>query len=506
MKNIFELKGIVKTFPGVIANDHIDFSADGGEIRALVGENGAGKSTLMNILYGLYQPDEGQIYVRGNMVHLHSPLDAIQAGLGMIHQEFKLFPTFKVYENVVFGSEINKKGFLDNRTAIESVKKLSEQYGMSVDPLARVGDLPVGVRQRVEILKMLYREAEILILDEPTAVLTPQECDSLFEVLKNLANQGKTIVFITHKLEEVLAISDNLTVLRGGKIMGTLKTSKTDVGEICKLMVGVDISFGVEKSDPVLGGDVLVVENLTVSDEGKRNTVDDVSFKISAGEIVGIAGVAGNGQAELVEAISGQRLIKKGTIQLTGTDISHESVRERRKKGLAFIPEDRQNVGLALKSTVAENLIMGFQYKKEISHKGLLKKKDIKSFSKDLINKYSIKVSDPSELSTNLSGGNQQKLVVAREMHHQADLLICEQPTRGIDVKSTQFVHESLVKYRDEGKAVLLSSTELSEIMTLSDRILVMFKGKIVGEFEGKKVTDHELGLYMTGMKSKNEK
>lgn len=506
MKKIFELKDIVKTFPGVIANNHINFSADSGEIRALVGENGAGKSTLMNILYGLYQPDEGQIFIKGKQVRLHSPLDAIQAGLGMIHQEFKLFPSFTVHENMVFGSEISKGGFLDNRAAIQKVKELSELYGMSVDPLARVGDLPVGVRQRVEILKMLYRKAEILILDEPTAVLTPQECDSLFEVLKNLASQGKTIVFITHKLEEVMAISDNLTVLRGGKVMGTLKTADTNVHEICTLMVGADISFEVEKSDPHIGKDVLSVNNLTITNEEKRKTVDDVSFNVRAGEIVGIAGVAGNGQVELVEAISGQRPVVQGSIHLSGSDITRNSVKQRREKGLAFIPEDRQNVGLALGSNVAENMIMGFQYHDDISHRGLLKKKSIKAFCKKLIDKYSIKVSDPSESTSNLSGGNQQKLVVAREMFHKADLMIAEQPTRGVDVKSTQFVHENLVKYRDEGKALLLSSTDLNEIMSLSDRILVMFKGKIVGEFQGKKVDDHELGLYMTGVRSDNEK
>lgn len=505
MNKIFELKDIVKTFPGVVANDHINFSANTGEIRALVGENGAGKSTLMNILYGLYQPDEGQIFIKGERVRLHSPLDAIQAGLGMIHQEFKLFPSFTVHENMVFGSEITKSGFLDNHAAIAKVKELSELYGMEVDPLAKVGDLPVGVRQRVEILKMLYRKAEILIMDEPTAVLTPQECDSLFEVLKNLAKQGKTIVFITHKLEEVLAISDNLTVLRGGKVMGTLKTSDTNVHEICKLMVGADISFNVEKSEPKIGKDVLAVENLTILNSEKRKVVDDISFKVREGEIVGIAGVAGNGQVELVEAISGQRPIEQGVVRLAESEITHDRIKERRDKGLAFIPEDRQNVGLALGSTISENLIMGFQYHENISRRGLLRKRNIKDFCRKLINKYSIKVSDPSDAASNLSGGNQQKLVVAREMSHNANLMIAEQPTRGVDVKSTQFVHENLVKYRDEGKAILLSSTDLNEIMSLSDRILVMFKGKIAGEFDGKKVTDHELGLYMTGVRSGNE-
>lgn len=505
MNKIFELKDIVKTFPGVVANDHINFSADSGEIRALVGENGAGKSTLMNILYGLYQPDDGQIFIKGERVRLHSPLDAIQAGLGMIHQEFKLFPSFTVHENMVFGSEITKSGFLDNHSAIKKVRELSELYGMEVDPLARVGDLPVGVRQRVEILKMLYRKAEILIMDEPTAVLTPQECDSLFEVLRNLAKQGKTIVFITHKLEEVLAISDNLTVLRGGKVMGTLKTSDTNVHEICELMVGADISFEVEKTAPKIGKDVLSVENLSIFNNDKRTVVDDVSFKVREGEIVGIAGVAGNGQVELIEAISGQRPIEEGIVRLSDSEITHDKIKERRDKGLAFIPEDRQNVGLALGSTVAENMIMGFQYHENISKRGLLRSRNIKEFCKKLIHKYSIKVSDPSDAASNLSGGNQQKLVVAREMSHQANLMIAEQPTRGVDVKSTQFVHENLVKYRDEGKAILLSSTDLNEIMSLSDRILVMFKGKIVGEFEGQKVTDHELGLYMTGVRSGNE-
>lgn len=506
MKNVFELKGIVKTFPGVIANDHINFSADSGEIRALVGENGAGKTTLMNILYGLYQPDEGHIFIRGKELHLHSPLDAIQSGLGMIHQEFKLFPSFTVYENMIYGDELVHNGFINNQAAIEKVTELSELYGLSVDPIAKVSDLPIGVRQRVEIIKMLYRKAEILILDEPTAVLTPQECKSLFEVLHKLANQGKTIIFITHKLKEVLTISDNLTVLRGGKVMGTLHTASTNVKEICKLMVGLDISLEIEKKDPIIKSERLSVENISITNEDGRKVVDNVSFKVRAGEIVGIAGVAGNGQVELIEAITGIRIVSDGRIKLSGNEITHMNVQERRDHGLANIPEDRINIGLATGASVAENLIMGFQQTPNVSSYGVFKKRNIKEFSDQLIEKYSIKVSDSLELAANLSGGNQQKIVVAREFFHNADLLICEQPTRGLDIKSTEFVFENLIKYRDKGKAILISSTDLNEVMTLSDFILVMFKGKIVGSVDAKNISEQELGLLMAGVISGDEK
>lgn len=505
MNQVFELKNIVKRFPGIVANDQVNFSATAGEIRALVGENGAGKSTLMNILYGLYQPDEGQIFIKGKPVQLHSPLDAIEAGLGMIHQEFKLFPSFTVYENIIFGSEITKNGFIDNQTSVKKVEELSEMHGLLVDPLARVQELPVGVRQRVEILKMLFRKAEILIMDEPTGVLTPQECDSLFLILRKLASMGKTIIFISHKLEEVFDISDSITVLSKGKVTGTLKTHETDTHEICKLMVGKDISFYIQKPEQKLGGEVLIVENLTIKNSEKRKVVNNITLKIRKGEIVGIAGVAGNGQDELVEAISGNCLGFSGSIKLLGKEINDASIKDRRSIGLAYIPEDRQNVGLALDASVSDNLIMGFQNSQYISKNGWLNERKINSFSNNLIDEYSIKISDSADAAKNLSGGNQQKIVVAREISHNADLLICEQPTRGLDVQSTKFVHEKIVNYRDQGKAILLSSTDLNEIMSLSDRILVMFNGIIMGEFDGDGASEHKIGLCMAGVKLVND-
>jgi ABC-type uncharacterized transport system ATPase subunit len=496
-----ELRGIVKRFPGVLANDHIDLSVEPGEIRALVGENGAGKTTLMRILYGLYQPDEGEIILQGHPHRFRSPLDAIRAGLGMVHQHFMLFPSLTVSENVVYGAEPTRAGFVDTQSANQQVADLAGRYGLLVDPTARVGDLPVGIRQRVEILKMLYRDAQTLILDEPTAVLTPQERDGLFEILRNLASQGRTLIFITHKLNEVMSISDNATVLRSGRVTGTLRTAETSPEEISRLMVGRDVIFRIEKPAQQSGEPVLAVENLLVEDEARRALVKGISFQVCAGEIVGIAGVAGNGQTELVEALTGMRPVDGGQVTLRGKAITRRAVSDRREAGLSYIPEDRGHIGLALAARVSDNLIMGFQHTPPIARRTILRFAGIREHARKLVDRFTIKVSTVQEATSNLSGGNLQKVVVARELSHQGNLLIAEQPTRGIDVGSIEFVHQQLLDYRAAGKAILLISAELSEVMSLSDRILVMYEGEIVGELDAAApdTTEERLGLLMAG-------
>jgi simple sugar transport system ATP-binding protein len=499
MSYALELRGIVKRFPGVLANDHIDLAVEPGEIRALVGENGAGKTTLMRILYGLYQPDAGEIFIHGQRQAFHSPHDAIRAGLGMVHQHFMLFPSLSVSENVIYGAEPTQAGFIDRQAARQRVAEIAERYSLQVDPAATVGQLPVGVRQRVEILKTLYRQAEILILDEPTAVLTPQERDGLFTILRGLARQGKTIIFITHKLHEVMNLSDQATVLQGGRVTATLRTAETSPEEISRFMVGREVMFVVNKPPVLPGETVLAVENLAVAAETGRTVLQDLSFQVRAGEIVGIAGVAGNGQTELIEAITGLRPITGGRIKLARQDVSRASVAGRRKAGQAFIPEDRSRVGLALPASVTDNLLMGFQREPVLSRRGLLSWRGVGEHASRLIKQYAIKVTQPTEPATNLSGGNLQKVVVAREFSHRGRLLIAEQPTRGVDVGSIEFIHQRLLNYRSEGNAILLVSAELSEIMSLSDRILVMFEGRIVGELTSTGATEARLGLLMAG-------
>lgn len=497
-----ELRHITKRFPGVLANDRIDLSIDKGEIRALVGENGAGKSTLMNILYGLYAPDEGEILLRGQAVRFHSPLDAIKAGLGMVHQHFMLFPSLSVFENVIYGEEPTHGGFIDANQARQRVRELSEQYGLTIDPNAKVRDLPVGTRQRVEILKTLYRNADILILDEPTAVLTPQEERELFLVLRRLADNGKTIIFITHKLNEVMEISDRATVLRDGAVVSTLETAQTSPAQISRAMVGRDVILQVNKPPAKIGGVVLQVTDLHVRNpqgDAHLDAVRGVSFAVHAGEIVGIAGVAGNGQNDLVEALAGLRSIRKGAIALQNRDMSHCTVAERRAAGMAYIPEDRSRVGLALDAKLSENLAMGFQHEPQFQQRGWLNFGAFKQHAQGLINQFTIKTPNENALVANLSGGNRQKGVVARELTHRAALLIAEQPTWGVDVGSIEFIHQQLLDYRQSGHAVLLISADLHEVMSLSDRILVMYEGRIVGEVPGDEATEEGLGLLMTG-------
>jgi simple sugar transport system ATP-binding protein len=494
-----ELREITKRFPGVLANDHVSLSVEKGEIRALVGENGAGKSTLVKILYGLYRPDDGDIRLRGRPVAFHSPHEAIRAGLGMVHQHFMLFPSLSAFENVIYGDEITTLGFIDARQARRRVRELSEHYGLAIDPDARVAALPVGTRQRVEIVKTLFRNADILILDEPTAVLTPQEEEELFGVLRRLAADGKTIIFITHKLNEVMQISDRATVLRDGKVVTTLDTARTSPAALSFAMVGRDVLLRVDKTARPPGDVVLEVRGLCVQSDRGMEAVHDASFTVRAGQIVGIAGVAGNGQNELIEAVSGLRPIDRGHVTLRGREVTRAGIGARREAGLAYIPEDRSAVGLALGAQVAENLAMGYQHTPSISRRGWLDSAGLARHAGQLIARFGIRAASQRELMANLSGGNRQKSVVARELSHASALLIAEQPTWGVDVGSIEFIHRQLLEYRQLGHAVLLVSADLSEVMALSDRILVMFEGRIVGEVPASDATEQGLGLLMTG-------
>lgn len=496
-----ELKGIVKRFPGVLANDHIDLKVKKGEIRALVGENGAGKSTLMNIIYGLYPPDEGEIFLNGQSVSFSSPLDSIAAGIGMVHQHFMLFPSLTVTENVIYGSEPIHRSLIDREKGRQRIVELSKTYNLQVDPDRKISELPVGVQQRVEILKALYREADLLILDEPTAVLTPQEKDGLFEILRRLVSEGKTIIFITHKLKEVMELSDNATVLRGGKITADLSTSDTSPKEICSYMVGRDVLLRVSKKTAQPANKVLSVENISVEDERGLMVLKDVSLNVRAGEIIGIAGIAGNGQEELIRALTGLTEIKAGKVWLSGKDISAISVADRRKHGMSYIPEDRTGLGLALEASVSENLLLGFQREERLSSSfGLLRSKEIRVQAERQVQGFGIKVANVKDFVNTLSGGNMQKVVLAREFSHHSPMIIAEQPTRGVDVAAIEQIHRDLIQQRDDGRAILLVSADLNEILGLADRIYVIFDGAIVGEMVASEATEYSLGLLMAGL------
>jgi len=494
-----ELHDIVKTFPKVTANDHIDVAVRKGEIKALVGENGAGKTTLMNILYGLYRPDKGHILIRGREHEFNSPYDAILAGLGMVHQHFMLFPSLTVLDNIIYGAEPTLGGFIRSAHAEKRIREISAGYGLNVPLNERVSSLPVGVKQRVEILKTLYRDASVLILDEPTAVLTPQERDTLFSILRNLAKQGKTIIFITHKLQEVMDISDTATVLRDGRVTAELETANTNPNEITRYMVGREVMLHVNKQEASPGKDIITVNDLSVRNEYERYLVSHVDFSVREGEIVGIAGVAGNGQSELIKALTGLIDVSEGRIDFAGQEITSFDVARRRDIGISYVPEDRTDRGLAEEASVGENIIMGYQHKNFLSNHGVLKRDKINDHSISILKSYDIKSSGPAVTTSSLSGGNQQKLVVAREMEHQSLLLIAEQPTRGVDVGSIESIHQDLISFRDKGNAVLLVSSELNEVMFLSDRILVMYEGEIVGEMASKEATEEKLGLLMAG-------
>lgn len=502
MTPVLELRGITKRFPGVLANDHIDLTLEPGEIHALLGENGAGKTTLMNILYGLYKQDEGEIVVRGQPIQVASPNDAIRAGIGMVHQHFMLIPVFTVTENVMLGYEDVRVGdFLDRKAAAAKVRQISEMYKLEVDPDDYVRDLPVGVQQRVEIIKLLYRSADILILDEPTAVLTPQEADELFKIMHSLAEQGKSIIFITHKLREVMDVADRITVIRRGKVIGTTTPAEADQRKLAEMMVGRQVQLELEKAPPKIGEVVLSLENLTVSGEQHQVAVKDVSFDVRAGEILGIAGVQGNGQTELVEAVTGLRPALLGKIQLKGQDITHDTPRPITELGSAHVPEDRQRDGLVLSFSVADNLVMNTYYLPPFTKGVVLQESLIYENANKLIKEFDIRTPGAATQAGSLSGGNQQKVIIARELSRPIQLLVASQPTRGLDVGSIEYIHRRILEKRDAGCAVLLVSPELDEIMELADRIAVMYRGEIIGIVKADEATKEGVGLLMAGIK-----
>ena len=499
-----EMLNITKKFPGIIANDDITLQLKKGEIHALLGENGAGKSTLMSVLFGLYQPEEGVIKKDGQVVTVKDPNDANALGIGMVHQHFKLVECFTVLDNIIMGVEPCKHGFLQKKEAREKVLALSEKYGLHVDPDALIEDITVGMQQRTEILKMLYRENEILIFDEPTAVLTPQEIDELMQIMKNLAAEGKSILFISHKLAEIMAVADRCTVLRKGKYIGTVETANTTVEELSAMMVGRNVNFHVEKKPAKLGDVVLEIEGMTVASKvHKNNAVKNVSLKVRGGEIVCIAGIDGNGQTEFVHGLTGLEPLVSGKITLEGKDITHASIRQRNTMGMSHIPEDRHKHGLVLDYTLEDNLVLQRYFEPEFTSKaGFLRRGNIRAYAERLIEQYDVRSGQgPITVARSMSGGNQQKAIVAREIDKAPELLVAVQPTRGLDVGAIEYIHKQLVAQRDEGKAVLLVSLELDEVMDVPDRILVMYEGEIVAELDPKTTTQEELGLYMAGAK-----
>jgi len=496
---ILALEGITKRFPGVLANDHIDFDLMPGEVHALLGENGAGKSTLMNILYGLYTPDEGRILLHGNPIDLGSTKAAIEHGIGMVHQHFMLIPVMTVAENIVLASEPRHAGvLLDYSAADRRVKELSARYGLAVDPDARIDRITVGQQQRVEILKALYRGAEILVLDEPTAVLTPQEAQELFEIIRSLKEQGKSIIFISHKLNEVLDIADRITTLRRGKHVDTVPAAGATEEELARMMVGREVLLRVDKPASHPGKPLLEVENLVVYDDRGLEAVRDVSFTVRGGEIVGLAGVDANGQAELIDALTGLRHASSGRVVLDGDEITHSSARDVLDAGMGHIPEDRHRRGLVLPFSLTENLGLHAYRQKPDSRFGFLQLGTMLDRSKRLLAEFDVRGGSPDTPAGALSGGNQQKIVLAREIDAEPKVLIAAQPTRGLDVGAIEFVHRRLVEQRDAGRAVFLVSLELEEILSLSDRILVIYEGHIVQEFPPT-ATEEELGFAMTG-------
>jgi len=498
---VLQLKGITKRFPGVLANDHIDLTLYQGEILALLGENGAGKTTLMNILYGLYHPDEGEILVRGQKITISAPTDAIRAGIGMVHQHFMLIPVFTVTENVMLGEETVRLGdFLDRQSSAKHIKEISAQYNLAVDPTAYVRDLPVGVQQRVEIIKLLYRKADILIFDEPTAVLTPQEADELFKIMRSLSAQGKSIIFITHKLREVLEVADRIMVIRRGTVVGSTTPAEADRNTLAAMMVGRAVNLEVEKQPAQVGDIVLQVEHLTVEDDSHQITVEDVGFDVHAGEIVGVAGVQGNGQTELVQALTGLRKPLGGSIHLLGQDVTRATPRQITELGCAHVPEDRQRDGLVLPFPVADNLVLCTYYKPPAANGVTLQQNFILQNAVQLIDQFDIRTPGPLTTVGALSGGNQQKVIIARELSRPILFLVASQPTRGLDVGSIEYIHKRLVEKRDAGCAVLLVSPELDEIMELSDRIAVMYRGKIIAIVPAEETTKEAIGLLMAGV------
>ncbi len=506
MDYVIEMCNITKKFPGIIANDDVTLQVKKGEIHAILGENGAGKSTLMSVLFGMYQPDDGKIKIGGREVEINDPNDANHLGIGMVHQHFKLVQNFTVLENIILGVEPTNKGFIKRDDARARVLKLSEKYGLKIDPDALIEDITVGMQQRVEILKMLYRNNEILIFDEPTAVLTPQEIEELMKIMKGLVSEGKSILFITHKLNEIKAVADRCTVLRKGKCVGTVNVADVTKEELSEMMVGRRVDLVVDKKDVKPGNVIFDVQGLTVKNKASsKNAVNNVSFNVHRNEIVCIAGVDGNGQSELVYALTGLIPANKGKIELNGKDITNASIRKRTLSGIGHIPEDRQRYGLILDYDLGYNLVLQSYFSQHFTSHGMLKYNDIYNYADELIDKFDIRTGQGAKtMVRSMSGGNQQKAIIAREIDRDPDLLIAVQPTRGLDVGAIEYIHKRLIDERDEGKGILLVSFELDEVMNLSDRILVMYEGNIVADLNPKDTTVQELGLYMAGSKRGN--
>ena len=500
---VIEMLNITKEFPGIRANDNVTLQLRRGEIHALLGENGAGKSTLMSVLFGLYQPEKGVIKKNGEVVHINDPNDANDLNIGMVHQHFKLVECFTVLDNIILGVEPNRGGFLQKKQARQKVIELSERYGLRVDPDAKIEDISVGMQQRTEILKMLYRDNEILIFDEPTAVLTPQEIDELMQIMRNLAAEGKSILFISHKLAEIMAVADRCTILRKGKCIGTVNTRETTMEELSAMMVGRQVNFKVDKADKKPGEVVLDVKNLTVPSKlHKNNAAKNVSLQVRRGEIVCLAGIEGNGQTEFIYALTGLEKQSAGTITLCGHDISKAPIRERSRDGMSHIPEDRHKHGLVLDFTLEQNMVLQRYWQPQFQKNGFIRFDAVREYSDRLIAQYDVRSGQGSQtIVRSMSGGNQQKAIVAREIDKEPELLVAVQPTRGLDVGAIEYIHKQLVAQRDQDKGVLLVSLELDEVMNVADRILVMYAGEIVGEFDPRNVTVEELGLYMAGAK-----
>lgn len=501
MSTVLELHGITKSFPGVLANDHINLSLEEGEIHALLGENGAGKTTLMNILYGLYKPDEGEILVRGEKVDIHGPNDAIARGIGMVHQHFMLVPVMTVTENVMLGVEPTRNGiFLDKAKVAKHIREISEQYGLEVDPDSYIGELPVGIQQRVEIIKVLYREANILILDEPTAVLTPQEVEGLFKILQTLIEKGKSIIFITHKLKEVMAVADRITVLRAGRTVGTVSPKEVNPEKLATMMVGREVNLVVRKKPAQPKEAALEIKDLYVRDERKNMVVNGISFDVRKGEVLGIAGVQGNGQTELVYALTGLLPVESGKIRLLGEALHKLSPRHVLERGVAHVPEDRLKHGLVLSFPLHDNLVLCNYYLPPFAKGISLQQSVIINNGEKLIKQFDIRTPNVYVNASTLSGGNQQKVIVGREFSRPIQLLIASQPTRGLDVGSIEYIHNRIIEKRDEGTAVLVVSSELDEIMALSDRIAVIYRGQIMEIVDAAKTSKEYLGLLMAGI------
>lgn len=499
MEYVIEMNNITKVFPGIVANDDITLQVKQGEIHALLGENGAGKSTLMNVLFGLYQPEQGEIKIKGKPVKITNPNIANNFGIGMVHQHFMLVHNFTVTENIILGNEPKKKGKIAVDEAAEEIKKLSEQYGLAVDPYAKIEDISVGMQQRVEILKTLYRGAEILIFDEPTAVLTPQEIHELIQIMKKLVQEGKSIILITHKLKEIMEVCDRCTIIRKGKGIGTVDVANTDEHKLAELMVGRQVNFKTEKLDAKPEKDVLSIANLVVRDARQLPAVKGLDLTVRAGEIVGIAGIDGNGQSELIEAITGLRKVESGSIAMNGKEITNWPVRRITEEGIGHIPEDRHKHGLVLDFSVRDNIVLQTYYKNPFSKKGILNFNTITKKAKELIAQFDVRTPSEYTLARALSGGNQQKAIIAREVDRNPDLLIAAQPTRGLDVGAIEFIHKKLIEQRDKGKAIILVSLELDEILNVSDRVAVIYEGKIVAIVDAKATDEQELGLLMAG-------